>query len=375
MTMSSLSPSVAHRAPTEPESQQSSATRTRVHSAPQAAGAPVTAQHRYPRARLVPWTVALVVVFVSSLLLGRYDLRLLLDGADAAVGHERWLRFGDLVLHARLPRSLAAAVVGACLSIAGASFQSIFRNPLVSPDMLGASAGSAFGAALAIVLGFGIFGVQALAFGSGIVAVLAAGLVSSSLGTGKGPLQLILSGLLVSAVFTSLLSLVKFLADPYSKLPDITFWLLGSLSAVNLREALLLAGCSVLGIVPLLFLRWKLNLLSLTEEEARSLGVNTQHLRIVVVAAATLITSAAVAVCGLIGWVGLIVPHTCRLLFGPNNATLLGGCVVMGALYLLGVDTAARCALPLEVPLGIPIALLGAPYFAMLLRRSDLGWA
>jgi iron complex transport system permease protein len=315
--------------------------------------------------------LALIVAFIISLANGRhgFDLLFVLEGRDGKLTEAL-----EILRYSRLPRSLAAVLVGACLSIAGAAFQALFRNPLVSPDMLGASAGSALGAALGILLGYGVFGVETLAFVLGIGAVSGTWLVATSVSRERSPLVLILSGILVSTVFTSLLSLVKFLADPYSKLPDITFWLLGSLSAINLDEVLLLAVCAAVGIAPLLYLRWRLNVLSLNEEEARALGINTGMLRLVVIASATLATSAAVSICGLIGWVGLLVPHASRLIFGPDYATLLIASIVIGAIFLLLVDTFARSAMSLEVPLGIPIALFGAPGFFLLLRRAERGW-
>lgn len=322
--------------------------------------------------KLLLGALALVLVFVTSLAVGRYEFTLhsLVDRHDSGFAMAL-----QVVGYSRLPRSIAAVLVGACLSVAGASYQAIFRNPLVSPDMLGASAGSALGAALGILLGFGVVGVETLAFVSGISAVAATWLVATLASRERTPLLLILSGILVSTVFTSLLSLVKFLADPYSKLPDITFWLLGSLSAVNLTEASMLAVCASIGITPLLLMRWRLNILSLNEEEARALGMSTSVLRLIVIACATLATSAAVSVCGLIGWVGLIVPHASRLLFGPDYGTLLIASLLMGAIYLVAVDTLSRSVMPLEVPLGIPIAVLGAPIFFLLLRQSEKGWA
>lgn len=322
--------------------------------------------------RLLVGALALVLVFLTSLTVGRYELSL--GDVFTARAHDLSVAW-QVVGYSRLPRSLAAVLVGACLSVAGASYQAIFRNPLVSPDMLGASAGSALGAALGILLGFGVLGVELLAFATGIAAVSATWLVATLASRERTPIVLLLSGILVSTVSTSLLSLVKFLADPYSKLPDITFWLLGSLSAVNLDEASMLVACATVGIVPLILLRWRLNVLSLHEEEARALGVNAGLLRMIVIVCATLVTSAAVSVCGLIGWVGLIVPHATRLLFGPDYATLITASLLVGAIYLVAVDTLARTILPLEIPLGIPIAVLGAPIFLLLLRQSEKGWA
>lgn len=326
--------------------------------------------------KLLWWTLGLLALIAIALLSGKYsiDYRVLLTGAPAGADQDLDTAKA-VILHSRLPRVLAALVIGSCLSAAGAAYQGIFRNPMVSPDMLGASAGSAFGAALGILMGYTIRGVEMVSFGAGITAVALTLVISSSVSRSRSPLVLILSGILVSTVFTSLLSLVKFLADPYSKLPDITFWLLGSLAAVSMSDALFVSATAGAGLVPLFILRWRINLLSLTDDEARSLGVSTRVYQVIMIACATLITSSAVAVCGLIGWVGLVVPHIVRLVFGPNYGTLMTASLVVGGMYLLAVDTVARQALSLEVPLGIPTAMIGAPFLVYLMRRAEREWA
>jgi iron complex transport system permease protein len=325
--------------------------------------------------KLLSWTCGLLLLAAASLLMGKYPM----DYAALLGGKERFPGSAEaaikVIVHSRLPRVLSAVLVGSCLSAAGAVYQGVFRNPLVSPDILGASAGSAFGAALAILMGLTIKGVEALSFVAGLAAVALTWLVASFVSKNRSSLVLILSGILVSTVFTSFLSLVKFLADPFSKLPDITFWLLGSLSAVNMSDTLFVLGCAAAGLAPLLVIRWKINVLSLNEEEARSLGLNTRVYKLIVVASATLVTSAAVSICGLIGWVGLVVPHIVRIVFGPNYTTLVTASVVLGGMYLLVVDTVARNALSIEIPLGIPTAIVGAPFFLYLMRKAEREWA
>jgi len=273
-----------------------------------------------------------------------------------------------LVLRVRLPRVLAASLVGVNLAVAGAAFQGIFRNPLVESRILGVSAGAAFGAALAMVFQSGPAGIQTLAFLGGL---LAAGL-AILLGTafGGGILVLVLSGVLVSSFFSSLVSLVKYFADPYVQLPGITFWLMGGISTVLWRDVLPLAIASFLGVTGLFLLRWRLNLLTLSEAEAQALGLHVRRLRFFVIALGTLLTAAAVSVSGVVGWVGLIVPHAARALVGPDHLFLIPASAGLGAAVLLLFDNIARTALPTEIPLDILTGLIGVPVFFVLFMRQ-----
>lgn len=274
----------------------------------------------------------------------------------------------------RLPRVLGAILGGAALAAAGAAYQGLFRNPLVSPDILGVSAGAALGAVLGIFLSLSVFGIQLLAFGGGLLTVALVYGIANLVRGHEPVLILVLAGIVLGALTGACISLLKILADPYDQLPAITYWLLGSLAAVTPADVRAILPAVGLGLLPLYLLRWRLNLLSLSEEEARALGLNTTQLRLVVVGAATLMTAAVVSIGGIIGWVGLIVPHIARLLVGPNFIGLLPTSMLLGAIYLLLVDTLARSLTTTEVPLGILTALLGAPFFLWLLASGRRGW-
>ena len=273
-----------------------------------------------------------------------------------------------LVLRVRLPRILAASLVGVNLAVSGAAFQGIFRNPLVESRILGVSSGAALGAALAMVLRSGPAGVQTCAFLGGLLAAGLAILLGSAFG--GGILVLVLSGVLVSSFFSSLVSLVKYFADPYVQLPGITFWLMGGISSVLWRDVMPLAVASSLGVVGLFLLRWRLNLLTLSEAEAQALGLPVRRLRFFVIALGTLLTAAAVSVSGVVGWIGLIVPHAARALVGPDHLFLIPASAGLGAAILLLFDNIARTALPTEIPLDILTGLIGVPVFFVLFMRQ-----
>src|SRR5262245_18764909 len=268
-----------------------------------------------------------------------------------------------VIFNIRGPRVLAAILCGSALAVAGAAFQGLFRNPLVSPDILGASSGAALGAVTGIFFSLGIFGIQGLAFAGGLVAVALVYVIGSSIRSGDVVLILVLTGVVVGALLGAGVGLLKYLADPYNQLPAMTFWLLGSLAGTNKHDLLPLFGPIALGTAVLLALRWRLNVMSLPEEEARALGLPTGVLRITIVAAATLVTSASVAAAGIIGWVGLIVPHMARFMVGPEFARLIPTAALLGGGYLLLIDTLARSMAQVEVPLGILTAVIGTPAF------------
>jgi iron complex transport system permease protein len=281
----------------------------------------------------------------------------------------------NVILLVRGPRVLAAVLVGAALAVAGTAFQGLFRNPLVSPDILGASTGAALGAVLGIYFSLGVVAIEGLAFVGGLVAVGAVYGIGSLLNSRDPILVLVLTGVVVGALLGAAVGLVKYLADPYNQLPAMTFWLLGSLAATTLADLLPLAGPVVLGTVVLVALRWRMNVMSLPEEEARALGVATGPLRIAIVTAATLVTAASVATSGVIGWVGLVVPHLARALVGPDFAKLLPTSALLGGGYLLFIDTLARTAAPVEIPLGILTAAIGTPFFIWLLAGMQRTWS
>jgi iron complex transport system permease protein len=281
----------------------------------------------------------------------------------------------DVMLQIRGPRVLAAVLVGAALAIAGAAFQGLFRNPLVSPDLLGASSGAALGAVLGIFFSLGVFAIEACAFAGGLVAVGAVYLIGSTMRARDPVLLLVLTGVVIGSLLGAGVGLVKYVADPYNQLPAMTFWLLGSLAATTASDLVPLLGPVALGTLVLVALRWRMNVMSLPEEEARALGVPTEPLRIAIIAAATLVTSASVAAAGIIGWVGLVVPHIARTLVGPDFARLLPASALLGGGFLLAIDTVARTATATEIPLGILTALVGTPFFIWLLAGMSKTWS
>ena len=281
----------------------------------------------------------------------------------------------SVVLDVRGPRVLAAVMVGAALAVAGTAFQGLFRNPLVSPDILGASSGAALGAVIGIFFSLGVVAIQAFAFIGGLIAVTAVYIIGSLVRARDPILVLVLTGVVVGALLGAGVGMLKYLADPYNQLPAMTFWLLGSLAATNVSDLLPLFGPVALGSAVLIALRWRMNVMSLPEGEARALGVATGPLRIVIIAAATLTTSASVATAGIIGWVGLVVPHLARSLVGPDFAKLLPAAAILGGGYLLLIDTLARTLAEVEIPLGILTAVIGTPFFIWLLAHMQRNWS
>ena len=322
---------------------------------------------------------AFLLIFFGAFTVGRYAVRIdktvciLLDGALRAISRGKWglAAFwtnaeAAVVLNVRLPRILAAALIGAALSVAGVSYQGMFRNPMVSPDLLGASTGAGFGAALALFLSLSYFGVTLSAFCFGLTAVLLAYLISRK-SRMDSTLSMVLAGMMISSLFTAGTSLIKLVADTENQLPAITYWLMGSLTSVRERDVRFAFFPILLGLIPLLLLRWRINLLTLSEAEARSMGVDTRRLRLIVILCATLMTAASVAISGMIGWVGLVIPHFCRILFGYDYRKLLPSCALSGAAFLILVDTIARTVTTAEIPLGILTSFVGAPVFLYLI--------
>jgi iron complex transport system permease protein len=281
----------------------------------------------------------------------------------------------NVILQVRGPRVLAAALVGGALAVAGTAFQGLFRNPLVSPDILGASSGAALGAVLGIFASLGVLAIQALAFAGGILAVAAVYAIGSVVRARDPVLVLVLAGVVIGALLGAGVGLVKYLADPYNQLPAMTFWLLGSLSATGPADLVPLFAPVALGTITLFALRWRMNVMSLPDEEARALGVPTGALRIAIVAAATLVTSASVATAGIIGWVGLVVPHVARTLVGPDFGRLIPAAALIGGGFLLAIDTLARTLATIEIPLGILTALVGTPFCIWLLASVSKTWS
>jgi iron complex transport system permease protein len=320
----------------------------------------------------------LVLLVFAAALVGAYPLSF----ADMAAAVTRRLtgaapagQIDTVLFDIRLPRVLAAVLVGSAIAAAGAAYQTLFRNPLVSPDILGVSTGAGLGAVLGIFLSLPVAGIQLLAFVVGLATV---GLVYAiaSVVHGREPiLVLVLAGVVVGSLAGAAISLMKILADPYDQLPAIVFWLLGSLSAIRKGEVWTAAPLVLIGLIPLVALRWRINVLSLGDEEAKALGVEAGRLRLFVVAAATLMTASVVAISGVIGWVGLVIPHIARMAVGPSFDRLLPTAMLLGAGYLLLVDTLARTMARIEVPIGILTAIIGAPFFLWLLAKGREGWS
>jgi len=334
-----------------------------------------------PRATLtaLPLVALPVAIFLLSFLVGRYPVPPLtvirVIAAQILPVTPDWPAVvGSVVLDVRLPRVIAAMIVGGGLAMSGACYQGVFRNPLVSPFTLGVSAGAGFGAAIAILLFQQRYAVQFCAFAFGLAAVGLCFFMSRMYRAGS-TLVLVLAGVIVGSLFTALLSLLKYVADPNSKLPVIEFWLLGSLSSVSMADIAAVAAVAVPSAAILLLLRWRINLLAMVDEQARILGVEAGQLRAVVVVLATLIAASTVAISGIIGWVGLVIPHFARIIVGPDFRKLLPATLSLGACYLLVIDDLARSVTAAEIPLGILTALVGAPAFMLLLRRGSLGWA
>jgi iron complex transport system permease protein len=320
-----------------------------------------------------------VMLFALALLLGRYPIGPLDVGRsllspffpDLAADIPDVAR--RLVLRVRLPRALAALLIGASYGGTGTAFQAIFKNPLVDSNILGVTSGAGFGAALALLLLLNNWQVQLFAFAFGLIAVSLA-FFGSRLYKTSPLLILTLMGILIGSLFGSLTALLKYMADPLDTLPAITFWLLGSLATITWAHLPVLVIISILGLFFLWLIRWRLNVLSLGDAEARALGINPTRAKLWVIIAATLMTAAAVSVSGVIGWVGLVIPHAGRLLVGPDHKRLMPASILLGASFLLLIDNIARTLLPGEIPLGVLTGLIGVPVLALLLRRGRTGW-
>lgn len=324
--------------------------------------------------------VVLIIVFLWSFTVGRFAVSLpeLLTvlfrkmlGLSAT-----WSDTLEAVLfNIRIPRIVVALTIGAMLSASGAVFQGLFKNPMVSPDILGASAGAGFGAAIAILYSAGSLTIQLVAFVFGIIAVMLTYFGSRLVSKGNNSvLILVLTGMVVTSLFSAFISLVKFTADPNNKLPEISFWLMGGLSSITARNVPLLLIPGFIGFIPMLLLRYRLNALSFGEEEAQSLGIDTKRMRFIYITCATLLTAAAVATGGMIGWVGLVIPHLARILVGPNYKYMLPASILLGGSYLLLIDDLSRTVFALEIPLSILTAIVGAPFFMYLLYKGRGSW-
>jgi len=280
----------------------------------------------------------------------------------------------SVVINMRLPRILMAIVCGGGLAVAGAALQAMFSNPLVSPDTLGVGSGASFGAALALLFGHDLLAMQVSALIFGIMAVSCTYAIGKIKGGGTSIIMLVLSGMVVSALFQAFVSLIKYVADTENQLPAITYWLMGPLTSSTFRSLALGAPPILVSALILFLIRWKINVLSLTEDEAKSMGINVSYIRIVIILTTTMIVASSVSMCGQIGWIGLLIPHVCRMIFGSNNRQVIPASISFGMVFMLIIDTIARAATSAEIPISILTAVIGAPCFIILLKKTGGSW-
>lgn len=332
------------------------------------------AHRRRPLCRVCLMALALVLLFLLSFVWGRYDVplgqvvRILLSRVFAMA--QTWTdNMAIVVWNVRMPRILLACLVGCALSAAGTGYQTVFQNPMAAPDILGASSGACFGAALAILTGQSSVMVTVFAFLSSLLTVVLVYLIGSHT-RGNRVVSILLAGIMVGSLFSAGTSYIKLVADPSNQLPQITYWLMGSLSGTRMHTVAFAAVCMAAGLTPLLLLRWRMNLLTLSPDEARAMGVHTDRLRLAVILCATVLTASAVSVSGMIGWVGLVIPHLSRRLVGNDCRRLLPMACLFGAAFLLLVDDLARTLAATEIPIGILTAFVGAPFFIYLMVKG-----
>lgn len=331
-------------------------------------------QSRRSKSILLVLFIILILSMLVAMSVGRYQvpikkILLVLESRIFGTPLKVEERIATVILNVRLPRIIAGFLVGAGLAVSGAAFQAIFKNPLVSSQILGVASGAGFGAAIAILLSESLVLVQISSFFFGLLSVFMTYMLSRV--RKKAPiLMLVLSGIVVSSLFSALTSMTKYIADPLNKMPAITFWLLGSLNHIAKKDLYVLGPIMLAAMATIFILRWRINLLTMGDEEARSMGVRSERLKGIIIICATLITAASVCLCGIIGWIGLVIPHLGRLLVGPDNRNLIPVSVLVGGSFLIIVDCIARTASSSEIPIGVLTAIIGAPLFAILLRRN-----
>ena len=316
---------------------------------------------------MITGCIATLLLALIALCLGQYTIALQDVIKVLTLQEVDLVNAETVIFNIRIPRILVSLIVGSGLATAGASFQALFSNPLATPDTLGCANGASFGAALGILLGLNALGIQISALIFGILAVV---LVFARYRHANQIMMIILGGMVVSSLFSALVSLIKYVADPNDVLPVITFWLMGSFSNSTVRSLYTGVPMIILGMMILYLMRYRMNALSLKEEEAASLGINVRQNRMIVIVASSLITASVVSMCGVVGWVGLLIPHISRMLFGNNHTKVIPGCIVFGALFMLIIDTIARCMYQAEIPVSILTAIIGAPVFLLLLRKT-----
>lgn len=321
------------------------------------------------RACMITGCIATLFLALIALCLGQYTIALQDVIKVLTLQEVDLVNAETVIFNIRIPRILVSLIVGSGLATAGASFQALFSNPLATPDTLGCANGASFGAALGILLGLNALGIQISALIFGILAVVLV-FVFTRYRHANQIMMIILGGMVVSSLFSALVSLIKYVADPNDVLPVITFWLMGSFSNSTVRSLYTGVPMIILGMMILYLMRYRMNALSLKEEEAASLGINVRQNRMIVIIASSLITASVVSMCGVVGWVGLLIPHISRMLFGNNHTKVIPGCIVFGALFMLVIDTIARCMYQAEIPVSILTAIIGAPVFLLLLRKT-----
>lgn len=321
------------------------------------------------RVCMITGCIATLFLALIALCLGQYTIALQDVIKVLTLQEVDLVNAETVIFNIRIPRILVSLIVGSGLATAGASFQALFSNPLATPDTLGCANGASFGAALGILLGLNALGIQISALIFGILAVVLV-FVFTRYRHANQIMMIILGGMVVSSLFSALVSLIKYVADPNDVLPVITFWLMGSFSNSTVRSLHTGVPMVILGMMILYLMRYRMNALSLKEEEAASLGINVRKNRMIVIVASSLITASVVSMCGVVGWVGLLIPHISRMLFGNNHTKVIPGCIVFGALFMLVIDTIARCMYQAEIPVSILTAIIGAPVFLLLLRKT-----
>lgn len=316
----------------------------------------------------------LTLIFIWSISTGRYDLNIIsvfkiivnkILNRDIK-DYEQPIK---VLKTLRIPRAVGALLVGASLSISGGTYQGVFKNPLVSPNLLGVSAGAAVGSGIAILLNKGILGIQIFSFLGGIIAVYLTAKIPELL-RNASDLMLVLTGIIISGVMNSIMGIIKYVADSETQLPAITYWQMGSLARISEKDILILGPIMVVSIGLLILLSWKINILSLGDKEAQTLGVNVKKLRKFIIILSTLLTASSVSIAGTIGWIGLVIPHFTRIIIGPDNTKMLPLSTIFGAIFLILVDTLARGISASEIPISILTGLIGAPLYLYLLVKQ-----
>ena len=329
---------------------------------------------KHIRFRYLMLIILFAACFFGSFLLGKYPvdpltLMKVLLSRVIDLPHEWPSQVETVLFNVRMPRVMMGAVIGGGLAVAGAAYQGIFQNPMVSPDILGASSGAAFGAALGLFYKIGYQGVSVSSFLFGLLAVSIVFMISRQVKFNV-TLGLILSGIMVGSIFNAGVSFLKLVADPTDTLPVITYWLMGSLASIRTPDALFAGPTVIIGIIPILLWRWRINVLTMGDDEARTMGINAKMMRVGIIICATLITAAAVSVSGLIGWVGLVIPHFARMIVGNDYRVMLPAAAFLGGSFMLIVDNFARMLTTSEIPIGILTAFVGAPFFLYLILKE-----